>query len=506
MVGYHNWKETHYLTEARNFADYGFFEYGFFIPAWNYPILGEDISGAHGDSFPTISIVVGALFMILGKSLLVARMTNILFMLAAIFMLFLFVKELTRRNDLAYTAAALAAICPLFIFFGRQMQLVNIALFFMIGAGYFYLKWRKNINFKNTLKFSIFGVMAILTKYDFFMIFLPIIATFPYKKIFNKEFILNNKKLVIINLLIFALFPLWILYTKYVSSKLEGKMFANFIDLGAVFHTSWWQSVWIYIADSFTHLGFYYLLGGLVVVLFLLRKKTPKFLRWWIYTSPIWILIAAAYLKGHAYHQYPIMPLVLILISYFIVFVAVNVQKFVKVKYVKIIVILLLLFSLYGPSMEAKDRMFNTQFMGLDVAGEYIQENSAEGAWVVCPSHQSYGVLWHADRMGYGKGWKGLEEFKQAEEDGVRWFFLYDWGMKIFSEDEELWEYISSNYSLKQFAALQQGSGTRPLYFLLEKGGSFDLDSVNELIEDKELQTREYEYTNGKVQMLYVNI
>ena len=27
VVGYHNWKETHYLTEARNFAKEGFFKY-----------------------------------------------------------------------------------------------------------------------------------------------------------------------------------------------------------------------------------------------------------------------------------------------------------------------------------------------------------------------------------------------------------------------------------------------------------------------------------------------
>ncbi|OYT40911.1 MAG: hypothetical protein B6U86_03365, partial [Candidatus Altiarchaeales archaeon ex4484_43] len=30
VVGYHNWKEVHYLTEARNFVRGGFFRYGFF--------------------------------------------------------------------------------------------------------------------------------------------------------------------------------------------------------------------------------------------------------------------------------------------------------------------------------------------------------------------------------------------------------------------------------------------------------------------------------------------
>ncbi|MBT7238003.1 phospholipid carrier-dependent glycosyltransferase [Candidatus Woesearchaeota archaeon] len=505
VVGYHNWKETHYLTEARNFADDGFFANGFFIPSWNYPMVGEDTSGAHGDSFPTISIIVGFLFMILGKSLLIARFTNIAFMLGAIFMLYLFTKELTRRKDMAFTVAALAAINPLFIFFGRQMQLVNSALFFMVSAGYFYLRWRKNINFKNSLLVSIFLVLALLTKYDFFFIALPIIVTFPYKKIFNKEFITKEKKTVIWSALILLLIPLWLLYTKYMSKKLESQMFADALDFGSIFKAGWWDSVWIYIADSFTHLGFWYLMAGLIVVLFLLRKKVNKFLLAWIYTSPIWIVVASGYLKGHVFHQYPIMPLILIIIAYFFVFIGANVQKRTGIKYSKLIVILLLLFTLYGPAMEAKDRMFNTQFIGLDVAGEYIKENSGEDEWLVFPSHQSYGVLWHADRMGYGKRWSTVEQFKGAEEDGVRWVFVYQWGMDLF-EKEELWNYISSEYSLKQVAFVQQGEQTVPTYFLLEKGGSFDINDVNDLIKDKEVKSREYEYTSGKTTLMYVDV
>ena len=155
--------------------------------------------------------------------------------------------------------------------------------------------------------------------------------------------------------------------------------------------------------------------------------------------------------------------------------------------------------------MEAKDRMFNTQFIGLDVAGEYIKENSGEDEWLVFPSHQSYGVLWHADRMGYGKRWSTVEQFKGAEEDGVRWVFVYQWGMDLF-EKEELWNYISSEYSLKQVAFVQQGEQTVPTYFLLEKGGSFDINDVNDLIKDKEVKSREYEYTSGKTTLMYVDV
>lgn len=283
-------------------------------------------------------------------------------------------------------------------------------------------------------------------------------------------------------------------------------MFADALDFKAIFKSGWVDSVWIYIADSFTHLGFWYAVAGLVVVLFFLRKRVNKFFLAFIYTSPIWIVIASGYLKGHVYHQYPIAPLILLLIAYFFVFVGTNIERLVKIKYFRILVILVLLFTLYAPAMEAKDRMFNTQFPGLDIAGEYIKEHSSEDEWLVFPSHQSYGVLWHADRKGYGKGWKNLEKFKQIEEEqNVRWVFVYQWGMDIF-QNEEMWNYISNNYSLKQIAFTQQGDQAQPVYFLLEKGGSFDLNSVNDMTRDKEAQFRDYEYTFGVSRLMYVNV
>ena len=55
VIGYHNWKETHYLTEARNFADEGFFKHGIFVPEYDYPKPARDPSGVHADTFPMIS-------------------------------------------------------------------------------------------------------------------------------------------------------------------------------------------------------------------------------------------------------------------------------------------------------------------------------------------------------------------------------------------------------------------------------------------------------------------
>ncbi|MBW3000043.1 glycosyltransferase family 39 protein, partial [Candidatus Woesearchaeota archaeon] len=129
VVGYHNWKETHYLTEARNFAEDGFFEHGFFIPEWDYPSLVDDPTGVHSDTFPTTSILTAIAFKIFGYKLWIARLINILFALGSVLLFYLIIKRLFEREDLALLSAAIMSINPLLVFFGRQVQLINPALF-----------------------------------------------------------------------------------------------------------------------------------------------------------------------------------------------------------------------------------------------------------------------------------------------------------------------------------------------------------------------------------------
>ena len=78
--------------------------------------------------------------------------------------------------------------------------------------------------------------------------------------------------------------------------------------------------------------------------------------------------------------------------------------------------------------------------------------------------------------------------------------------MDIIFEKEEVWEYISDSYSLKQVAFQQTGDRYQPIYFLLEKGGSFNLSQVDSMIKNKPVQKRTYEYTVGKIDLMYVNL
>ena len=92
VIGYHNWKVGHYITEARNFAEEGFFKYGFFVPMRDsMEGIDEQSDCAHNDTFPTIAIIVGFFFKIFGQSLVVARTVNILFSLGAVVFFYLLI-------------------------------------------------------------------------------------------------------------------------------------------------------------------------------------------------------------------------------------------------------------------------------------------------------------------------------------------------------------------------------------------------------------------------------
>jgi 4-amino-4-deoxy-L-arabinose transferase-like glycosyltransferase len=429
--------------------------------------------------------------------------------MGAVFMLYLFMRKLFDREDLALTTAFVAAINPLFVFFGRQTQLVNPAVFFMITSAYFYLKWRENMTLKNMFLVSIFLALTLLTKYDFFIIVLPIAFTLPYKKLFDKNFIKKNIPQYVTGFFILLSFPLWFLYTKIKAVELNSREFANAIDLGSIFNASWWVTIKNYVVfESFTMWGIIFATLGLIALITFYNKKNfgNKFILAFSIGSVIWIFIVSGYLKGHVYHEYPIAPLLIILIAYFFVVTSINIEKIVKIKYSRYAVIAILLIILLLPSLKAKDRMFDTQFIGLDIAGEYIKQNSQPNERLLFPSHQSYGVLWHADRKGYGKGWDSADAIKYAEENrSVNWIFVYQWGMKVF-EDKERWDYISQHYSLKQFAFQQNQEGIRPVYFLLRRGGNFNISNINDLLEGKQPEYKDYEYAFGKNRLHYINV
>ncbi len=507
VVGYHNWKEVHYLTESRNFARDGFFAHGFFVPAVDYPGIYEDPSGKHPDTFPVISIIVGSLFSIFGISLTLARLVGIAFSLGTIVMMFLFAKRLFKNELVAWVAAFFTAMLPLFIFFSHNVQLMNPGVFFMVTSLYFFVRWVKDDKPKLLYLSALFVSLATLTKYGFAIVVVPMLFMVPKQRYKN---IKKYTKQLLYSALILSPVVLWILYVEGIIASSAGTGTAiqqSFFRPELVFSSDWIDIMKSFVKDNYTSLGFILATFGSLFVVFLGKNTlATRFLKGSVVGIILFCFIMAFKMQGHSYHQFPIAPLIIMLMAYGVLVISIYLSQFLakgkRAKLLRLIFVLFFIFLLYNPSMEAKDRQFDTQFPGLDVAGEYIKEHSQEDEWIVHSGHQDYGVLWHADRKGTDGGIPTLEDLKYAEDNlNAKWVFLYQWGLSSLQK-EDISDYLSQNYRPVQVAA----QGESLIYILLNRGGSFDPNGLNNLIEGKEVKSKTYEFSGGVMGIQYIDI
>ncbi|MDP7260475.1 MAG: glycosyltransferase family 39 protein [archaeon] len=510
-IGYHNWKESHYLAESRNFAEDGFFNHGFFVPEWDALRSFDDPTGAHSDTFPVISILIAIAFKIFGPHLWVARLVGIIFSLGTVLMMFLLSRELFKRDDIAIIAAALTAINPLFVFFSHNVQLINPGVFFMLSSAYFYVRWRDSDKNSHLISTAVFLSLAGLTKYTFLVIAIPFALTFPYKKLLK----LNKSQIKAYSASFAAMLtiPAWFLYSKTIVQAEGTALAIGEMNIWAFLTPGWWKSVWPFLSDNYTVIGFWFAIAG-IVMLVTFYNSNKKFAELFLlsYSAALipFIMIMSNKLKGHSYHQFPIAPIIILTMSYFILVVSQTSIGLFKVKaekkeILKWIVILVLFIVLLSPSMDAKNKQFDTQFFGLDIAGDYIRENSEVNEKVIFSGGQSFGFLWNADRKAYYSTDLKLDILKEAEENGVRWIFMYHWGFKSM-QNSELHQYLGENYNLRQMAYLSQGKDNAVYYIVLEKGeGGFSMDSLQSWTDGKELRYKDYDSTSGKIKLYYVN-
>ncbi len=596
VVGYHNWKETHYLSEARNFAEDGFFKYGFFVPALDYPQLNSDPSGAHSDTFPFISIVVGLFFKIFGPHITVARAVDLLFGILIIPAMFLFVRRLFKRDDIAIIASVLTAFNPMLVFFAHNTQLQNPGLLFMLFGAYFYLRWHENDSDLDLVFTSIFVALAALNVFTFLLILIPIALTFPFDRI--KRFTAARLKTYGISAAILSTVLLWVLYMKLVVMPRTGlsTFGIGLINLGPLYKGQFWSSILNYAADNYTlalvvlafagifafmahffkekelfgkkfaiplilaaviitaiiawqaqfkllYAALFAALAFLALPIFkrenLAEAGSPfahKFMLLYGIGSAFFFLILSEKLSGHSYHQFPIAPFLIISASFVMASAGTGIsailsshfspaesaEKLGKEDVFKILryftiflLILVLLFGLPGGSgaltgkllgsklaldgsQDAWERQFDTQFFGIDIAGDYIKRNSAPDDRVLFSGGEIMGLLWHADRKGY-YGIPDVATIKNAEEKGVKWIVVYMPLGRNELGNANILAYLKENYEMKQMSFVNLGDNNfNGIYFLFKKGGTFDPDKLSELAKDYPVSSKEYDLSNNR--------
>ena len=233
------------------------------------------------------------------------------------------------------------------------------------------------------------------------------------------------------------------------------------------------------------------------IILFFLAKEKPKYFIYYLLGTIPWMFVMAGKLEGHNYHQYPLLPLVAFSIAYAMYFVAGVVEGLVKKETAFYVTIFILMLTLVIAVQTPKDRMFDVQFPGLDIAGEYIKNHSYPDSKIFFPSRQSYGVLWYADRKGF-KTPLTEEELVRGEEDGANWAFVYAWGFYI-TDYPKIWGHFQRNYHVEQVAYIDK----KLLYVLLKKGGSFTDEDIRQMTLTRLMIPKTYQLTHKEIEVLY---
>ena len=522
VVGYHNWKEVNHLTKARNFAREGYFEHGFFIPEIDYPFLHSDPSGADKGVFPTYGIITSVMFNIFGMSVGVGRMVVILFSLGTVLGIYLLTRELTNNKYFPLITSFLFAIQPLQVFFGRNAQIDPLGLFFMVFGFYFFFRWKDNFSNKYLILSAVTFTLSAISKYNFFIIIgLMVLLNFPYRKFFNKRYLKNNYKFILMVLIILISIPSWMLYSPILGPGGSSGGVGQYLDMATNFlkANTWnrFSRMFIpYVKDNFTLIGFSLAMiffFAAVSMYFRFNKKTKlhRFIITYGISTFIFVFIMLGKMSGHSYHWMDFSPLIAILLGYGATLVSnivknsiTQLKKYPFVSYIAVFLVFLIL--IYPSASSAWERQFDTQFFGLDVAGNYIDSHKSTGERVMHSSHQAYGLLWHGDLKGT-RGIPGnVSEMRFAiNELNANWLFIYQWDFKIMQD--ERWNFIKENFDIKQIGFVQNKQGVQPYYFLLKKGEGFNQTEFGGFINEHSdnVGKKQYELTNRKVDFYFAS-
>jgi len=500
-IGYHNMKETEYLSQTREFYFHG--DYLHRRIAW----LGLDSPDSPGyfEEYaqpPFLPWMMLALWKVLGIYLWIGRLIIVAFSLGIIPLTYYACYELTRKKELSIYAALFVTIMPMAVFFGRNIQPESPALFFVMLSIYYYLKWTGEFKSKYLAASLISLSIGALFKYTFMIFAIPLLFIFPFEKLKNNDY--RKKLMGQIPLIVLCLSPLllWALIAK-ITNVSSGTLFTyERIYPFEIFSSAYWdknyEAISGFLTSNFTvfYLGLAFI--GFLLCLREVKKPFSRFCAGSAFMAVPYSMILSDYIRQHSYYQMPFLLLVSMAGAYALH--QISEAKIVSSKSVKYLIIVGIIVLSIPSVKQSIDQHYDRIFFGLDVAGDSINELSNKDDRVYIAGHvQTVGMLWNADR--YGAFLPGtLESFMFGEnERHMKWIFVYDSdGAFKLRKNPEIWEYVANSYSVKEMGILKMGDNEKRLYQILEKGGSINTSKPDQ----KSLKLRKkYETSYGELEL-----
>jgi hypothetical protein len=164
--------------------------------------------------FPIISAIMSCLFDLFRPSVILARLTVLIFYLGSALYLFKFVKHLCNRRMARFTIIVYLML-PVSLYYSRSIQVDFPAMCFSLAMIYYYIVGVSKSNFYYIIIGAAFGIFAFLIKSPFaFYLYLPLL----FYAIKTKKTKLLLKSLPILVLPI-ALFIIWQVYSIKVNAE-----------------------------------------------------------------------------------------------------------------------------------------------------------------------------------------------------------------------------------------------------------------------------------------------
>lgn len=483
-IGYHNLNENEYLLAAQEMKRTGSY---FTEKIYCYNIFQKPPDGyRHRPALIPYQILLA--WKLLDENLWGPRLLNVLFGVLSVLVLYHISRLLFKDEVRALSAGLLLAIMPLAVFFSRNLQPESPAFFFMVISNLFYLRFVPSLKKYNLFLCGLSLSLACLYNFNFFISIIPYMLCFPFARC------LKEKKIFLNAPFLFSLLPLAIalIWTGWLNWQWP-LVFENIRPLD-VFTARYWsehgRQIWWYAKqENFTLIYLLLALSGMAFAFFRRKGLLNRYLIGWALALIVYAAIYSEYLFENNFSQMPFLALVCISAIYAVSSASNFLKKHLKRDFFPICILIIV--SVSVPSVSASIvRMFQTAFLGADVAGESLKEFTGPGERVFLSGHiQGYAILRYSQRPA---GWtENLGEFRDKEREfNIRYacFYPAENLFRLKAENAPLFEYIQGNYRIKEVGLTEEPF--RMYYIILERGQGSDLEaSLKSLTGIKQMKT-----------------
>jgi hypothetical protein len=488
-IGYHNMKENEYLSMAVNYHEKGLlankevFFYGH-----------EEIP--HFDDYfqvPLISYAAVLAWKILGVSVWSVRLQMILFSLGGIVVSYLLTRALTRDTTVALLTAAALSLLPVHVFFGRNIQPETPALFFLLTFFWLFLRWKDSFSPTHSTLAGLAWVCIGLYKASFLVPTLAVLAWRPWQR--PAATAGARRWTPWLGFTSALILPVWILIdasltpdaADYVSRRI--KPFQSL-------HVEYWRQLLAtgYLSENFTAWLGAVSLGGLALLLSR-RAEARGFILLWLASLLPYMLLFSDHVNQHSYYQMPYLFPVAFCIAHGLASLFGFAARLTRLPALRLGGFVVLALCI-GPVKEQLGRLFDTQFLGLDVAGRFIQEHTGPSErFLRRGSSQMEGVCYFARRYCMDLPDDPREVLDFERRYGSRFVYVGPGYMHEVRRSES-WSYVSSHYGIVHAGLIPIDGELSVIHVVLEKGQGLRL---KELSKHEPVLVKEYELTTGTV-------